>query len=137
MAQIANLVLNDGAATPVAHTFTPNGVKNAIAKWQDRSSGIPVGYPTVTFSLREPTKASKATKIIAKVVVPALEVTSPSTSTGIQPAPTKAYECLCNIELVLPERSTQQDRRNLLAYVKNYLASTAMTDAVVDTITIW
>ena len=89
MAAIAALTLNDGAATPVAHTFGPLGIDQArIAKWQDRSGGIALGFPTVTFSMRQPSKASRNFKLTAKVVVPTLEVTSPSTSTGIQPAPT-------------------------------------------------
>jgi len=137
MSAIAALVLADGQATPVNHTFTPRGVKNAIAKWQDISGGVVAGYPTITFSLREPTKASKATKVTAKIVVPTLEVTSPSTATGIQPAPTKAYDNLCNIEFVFNERSSQAQRKDLAAYVKNYLASAAFQAALNDNETIW
>lgn len=137
MSAIAALTLADGASTPVTHTFTPVNVKDGVAKWQDKVGGISVGFPTITFSLREPSKATRASKMTVKVVFPVLEVTSPSTSTGIQPAPTKAYDLMCNIEMVLPERSAQQDRKHLAAFVKNFLATSVITSAVADLEPVW
>jgi len=133
MTAIAALTLADGAATPVSHTFSPVNIDQAgVARWADRSGGISLGFPAVSFSMRNPTKASRAYKVTAKVVTPVLEVTSPSTATGIQPAPTKAYDLVCNIDFVLPERSTVQQRKDLLAYVKNYLANGVITSAIND-----
>lgn len=131
MSAIAALTLADGQATPVNHTFNPVNIDSAgIAKWADRSGGIALGYPVVTFSLRSPTKTSRNFKLTAKVVTPILEVTSPSTSTGIQPAPTKAYDLLATIDMVLPERSSVAQRKDLLAFLKNFLANAVMTAAV-------
>lgn len=133
MAAIAPVVLNDGQATPVAHTFAPVTIdQNGVAKWADRVGGISVGFPTISYSLKSPTTGSKAYKMNAKVTLPVLEQTSPSTSTGIQPAPTVAYNLIANVELVLPERSTLLDRQNLLAYVKNYLANAVVITAGVQ-----
>nr|QDH91443.1 MAG: hypothetical protein H1Rhizo277660_000002 [Leviviridae sp.] len=127
MTAIAALALADGQSTPVSHTFSPVNIdQTGVAKWADRSSGIALGFPTVTFSMRQPTKASRVYRVTAKVNLPVLEQTSASTATGIQPAPTKAYDLLCNMEFILPERSTLAQRNDLLAYVKNYLASTAV-----------
>jgi hypothetical protein len=131
MSAIAALTIADGQATPVNHTFNPVNIDPAgIAKWADRSGGIALGYPVVTFSLRSPSKSSRNFKLTAKVVTPILEVTSPSTATGIQPAPTKAYDLLATIDMVLPERSTVAQRKDLLAYLKNFLANAVMTAAV-------
>jgi len=131
MSAIASLTLNDGASTPVTHTFAPVKIDPAgIAKWADRSGGIALGYPVITMSLREPSKTSRNYKLMAKVVVPTLEVTSPSTSTGIQPAPTKAYDCLATVEMVFPERTTLAERKNLSAFVKNLLSNAVTTAAV-------
>lgn len=131
MTAIAALILMDGQATPVSHTFNPVNIDAAgIARWADRSSGIALGYPTVTFSLKSPTKSSRNYKVIAKVVTPVLEQTSASTSTGIQPAPTKAYDLIFNCEFVLPERSTSAQRNDMLAYAKNFLANGVLTAAV-------
>lgn len=133
MAAIAALTLADGQASPANHTFSPVKIDTTgIAKWQDRADGIAVGFPTVTVSVRDPNKGSKAYKVQAKVVLPVLEVTSPSTSSGIQPAPTKAYDLLANVEIVLPERSSIDERKDLLAYVKNLLANAVLTSAVHD-----
>lgn len=133
MAAIANVVINDGQATPVAHTFAPVTIDaQGVAKWADRSGGISVGFPTLSYSLKNPTGNSKSYKMTAKVTLPVLEQTSPSTSTGIQPAPVVGYNLIANIEIVLPERSTTQDRKNLLSYVKNFLANAAVVTAGVE-----
>jgi len=132
MTAIAALTLNDGQATPVAHTFAPVDINAGVAKWADRAGGIALGYPVVTFSMRQPTKASRNYKVTAKVVTPILEQTSASTSTGIQPAPTKAYDLVGNIEFILPERSTLAQRNDFLAYVKNFLANAAVITPAVQ-----
>lgn len=133
MAAIANVVINDGLATPVAHTFAPVTIDaQGVAKWADRSGGISVGFPTLSYSLKNPTGNSKSYKMTAKVTLPVLEQTSPSTSTGIQPAPVVGYNLIANVEMVLPERSTTQDRKNLLAYVKNFMANASVVTAGVE-----
>jgi len=130
MSAIANIVINDGQATPVSHTFAPVTIDaQGVAKWADRSGGISVGFPGLSYSLKSPSGNSKSYKMTAKVTLPVLEQTSPSTSTGIQPAPTVAYNLIANVELVLPERSTLQDRKNLLAYLRNYLANATVITA--------
>lgn len=130
MAAIATLVLPDGASTPVNHNFDPVNIVGDISKWSDRSGGIALGFPAVTFSLRVPSKESRNYRLQAKVVTPILEVTSPSTSTGIQPAPTKAYDITFNIEAVLPERSTLQQRKDAHAFAKALLAHAVMSNAI-------
>lgn len=131
MAAIAPLSISDGQTTPVVHSFGPVNIVDDVAKWADRVGGIAIGFPQITFSLRSPTKGgSRAYKMTAKIVLPVLEVTSPSTATGIQPAPTKAYDLLGNIEFVLPERSTLAQRKDLLAYCQNVLANAVIANGV-------
>lgn len=131
MAALAPIVLADGAGVPVNHTFSPVNIDSAgVAKLVDRITGISIGFPAITMSVRSPNKGSKNYRVVAKIVVPTLEVTSPSTGTGIQPAPTKAYELLGTIEFVLPERSTLLERQHLLAYTRNFLANANLSSAV-------
>jgi len=133
MTAIATLTLADGQATPANHTFAPVNIDVAgVARWADRSSGIALGFPVISFSLRAPNKTSRNYKLTAKVVTPVLEVTSPSTSTGIQPAPTKAYDITFNVEATLPERSTLQQRKDAYAYLKNFLANATVMQAAVE-----
>lgn len=127
MPAIGNLVINDGAATPVAHTFGPTNVAGPVAAYADRSGGIPVGFPTVDISLREPVKGGNGGyKAVLKVIVPTLEQTSPSTATGIQPAPTVAYRLVGELSLIMSERSTTQERKNLVAYIRNALGDASL-----------
>lgn len=133
MTAIAAVTLADGQATPVNHTFAPVNIDaTGVAKYADRSTGISVGFPTVSFSIKQPTKASPSYKVTAKVTLPVLEQTSPSTATGIQPAPTLAYNLLASVDMVLPERSTLAQRKDLLAYFRNYMAHAVITAAVND-----
>lgn len=102
------------ATIGVDTTFNPVGyVAPGVAKWEDRSGGISVGFPTVTLSVRPPSKTSRVYKVTCKLTVPTLEQTSASTSSGIQPAPTKAYDCQAIIEMLMPERSTLAERQKL------------------------
>jgi hypothetical protein len=66
-------------------------------------------------SIRPPVAKSieKMFKVTVRIRTPILEVTSPSTSTGIQPAPTVAYTPIAEMSFWLPERCTAQDRANL------------------------
>lgn len=124
MTAFASITINDGQATPVAHTFTARRIENGVAKWQDISSGISVGFPTTQVSLREPIKGSKSPtyRAFLKITVPVMEVVNASTYNGITPAPTKAYEMIANVEFLMPERSVLQNRKDLRAYVANALA---------------
>jgi len=131
MAAISNIVLNDGQGTPVAHTFEPEAIRGDVAKWVDRSSGISLAFPAMTQSIRPPVARAKTrnTKVSIRLIVPTLEQTSPSTATGIQPAPTKAYDCVVELNAIFPERCTLQERKNIRAYLKNLFNHQIMTDA--------
>jgi len=114
----AQAVKTTDAAAAATATMAPEGFKQqGVAKWVNRSGGIAIGYSALTMSVRPPTQASRVYKVTAKLVIPTLEQTSPSTATGIQPAPTKAYDCTCVMEFMLPERSTLAERTTLLSCV--------------------
>jgi hypothetical protein len=137
MAIMANVTLADGQATPVNHIFGPQGTKDGIATYYDRSGGIAIGYPRVTFKLDEATASRPNNKLTLRVVRPVLEVTAPSTATGIQPAPTLAYNLVADVTFVLPQRSTLAERNDILAYAKNLLANGIVTSAVQNYEQVW
>jgi hypothetical protein len=117
--------LSTSATVGVDKTLNPEGfITPGVARWVDRSGGIAIGYPAFTMSVRPPNKASRIYKVTAKLVLPTLEQTSPSTMTGIQPAPTKAYDCSCVMEFMLPERSTLAERQALFSTVASLFART-------------
>jgi hypothetical protein len=133
MAAIATLALND--SVPTSHDFDPASILNGIAKWEDRSGGIAVGFPAITMSMRPPVKGSDAYKLIIKVATPTLEQAS-SGGTFVPP-PTKAYENLSVIEVMLPKRGTKLERQNHWAFTKNLLAHAVLTAAVEDFETVY
>jgi len=117
--------LSTSATVGVDLTLNPEGINpQGVAKWVDRSGGIAIGYPALTMSVRPPQKASRVFKVQVKLVLPTLEQTSPSTATGIQPAPTKAYDCTAVMEFFLPERSTLAERQKLFSVVSSFFART-------------
>lgn len=134
MASIASLTLTDATSpTPVNRTFSPVNIDSlGVARWADRSGGIALGYPVASLHVRPPTKQSRVYKVQLKLVTPVLEVTSPSTATGIQPAPTKAYDLTTVVEMFLPERSSLQERKDILAMLRDFLSEAITTAAVED-----
>lgn len=126
MAQIANLVLADGQATPVSKTFTARRADTSLAVWKDQTAGIAIGFPTVSLSVRE---TASAFRVETRVTKPVLEVISGSDA-GYTPSPKVAYTVLGKQEFVLPNRCTLQDRKDIQAFCKNLLADTVANNAI-------
>lgn len=138
MAQAAALTIADGQSSPANHTFSPVSQPTpGLQVWKDQSSGIAIGFPVISLSYKEPERQAPNYRFQAKVVLPVLEQTSPSTATGIQPAPTKAYELIANVSFSIPARSTLADRKDALAYVKNFLATTVVDSMVKNYEAVW
>jgi len=132
MATVAAIVINDGATTPVAHTFSPSRVAPELVTYQDRSAGVVAGFNILSVGTRYADKKNGAQKVTVRMALPQLAVTAPTTTTGIQPVPVAAFECFANIEFVLPSPSSVQNRKDLITLVKNCLANAAIYSAVVD-----
>lgn len=132
MGTIANIVLADGQSTPVNHTFSPVHVRDGVAYYADRVSGIQVGYPTIKTQLTDPTGKARLNKVMVKIDLPVLEQTAPSTSSGIQPAPMKAYSLAADLVVMLPERSTLAERRDLLAFLRGLVAGSVFGEHVLN-----
>lgn len=131
----SNIVINDGAATPVAKTFTPvseNPVNNF--NWADRSGGVPIGYPHVRLSLKEAGPKGTASILNIEMKLPVLETPTGSTSGGFAPVPTVAHTGRIVFTAYLPTRSTLQNRKDLRALFANLLAHATVTGAFEDLI---
>lgn len=132
MAQRANVTLTDAATTPINHVYNPIATKDNVLYWKDRTAtGIAIGQNTLSLQQRLPNKQLKAQKYAWKLVCPILEQTSASTSTGIQPSPTLAYENIAVFEVVVHERSTLQERKDILSQARD-LINEAITTAMVQ-----
>lgn len=138
MPAVANIVLNDTQATPVAHTFVPLGTDvNGVWWFEDQSSASPIGYAKVSVFISRPkpatsgeSSAQRMVRVKLGVHTPILENVTNSTVSGVEPAPTIAYVPRANLEFIIPERSAAIDRSNLRAYMLQLLATGDIIDII-------
>lgn len=131
MGNITTLTLNDGQATPVAHSFEPTRVGETLAIYHDKVSGVMAGYPSVSLGNRLPVKENGNYKVTARIRIPVLE-TAATAASGFTPGPTVAYQLSANVDFVIPARATSAERDDLLAYTANLLDNAVVVSAVED-----
>lgn len=73
MAQGADIVLNDGTATPVAVTFKVLKASPALSIWKDRRLTPTVKQPEVTLNADVPSSTAKNRKSELRVSVPVVD----------------------------------------------------------------
>ncbi|DAD51029.1 coat protein [ssRNA phage SRR6960551_9] len=129
MSSMTPVVVNDGKATPVAHTFSPVTVKPdssgaVVAKWVDRSAAQAIGWSHLTYGVREPLNSSRSSDgfydIKVKLDYPILEALAPN-GNGFTPAPTIAYTLGGQSIFKLPERASNAEITDLIAMHINAL----------------
>lgn len=95
MANIANIIAFDGAATPVAHTLTPISVtrekEKVTATWRENTASVPT-YAQVTTTMSVERLKSGVYRVESRTVVPVMESVSGQNAAGYTAAPKVAYE---------------------------------------------
>lgn len=137
MPAAANIVINDGATTPVAHTFTPIGRDDKGTLWFEQTTPSPATpLEAKRIGLRQSRNAGGVTngqsKLIITLALPKLE-TLGNSSAGITPPPTLAYRVSLRMEIDMPERSTSQERKDTRVLFQNFLGN-ALVLASIDTL---
>jgi hypothetical protein len=102
-----------------------------LARWTDTSAGIGIGMGVVTLSYDQANTGNGAYRVEARVTIPVMETISGSDG-GYTPQPKVAFNLFAKVEFVVPNRASLQNRKDILAYAKNLLAATVMSDTVVD-----
>lgn len=130
MAQIGNIVINDGATTPVAHTFIPVRVSGGTtAEYRENQSGLPlVGQGQMSISVR--TLKSGVMQCHVQVATPALEQITGNNTNGYTASPKVAYTPLGGVTFNFDPRSTTQQRKDVRTLIINALANAQVVDAV-------
>lgn len=131
MAAIANIILADGQATPVNHTFNPVRQEGDFSLWWDKVSGVQAGYSELTVQTNASNTESEVNRLKIGLMVPTLETASTNAS-GFTPGPTRAYMSRANLEFIVPKRATLQERKDIYAYMAQILAATVFKNMVVD-----
>lgn len=117
MPAFAPIVINDGATTPVAHTYTPNGVNpkdSTVAQFKE-STGTPVGDKTITVSLRAATASRKARVVIA------LPIMVTETINGVSVSRID-HSNFVEVIGTFSEKSTTQERKDAMALATNLIS---------------
>lgn len=124
---IATRGTDHGAAT-ASVTYQPvyasvpskdaNGQLTLESRWEERTALSSMGYSPLTVVSR-PANGSNLQKIDLRLAIPTLEVSSPNTSTGYQPAPKQAYDCSFKAGFILPSRATDAEKWELYARAKS------------------
>jgi hypothetical protein len=125
-----SLTLTDAAGTPVNRTFTAVSSNPDLTIWKDLATngGYPVGAGIASVSVKE--NANGTTRVTAKLVLPTLESVSGDDSNGFVPPPTKAFDCIGSVEMVFPNRSSLQNRKDLKAMLLDLFGDAVITSAV-------
>lgn len=124
MAQASAITINDGQATPVATTFNPVAVTPALSSFADRSAGIALGFRQL--QVRNTFASGKSTVNRSR-----FDVAIPVTQT-VNGVTTVAYTLRAKVEFILPDGSTDANRKDLYAFVSNGLTNTLIRGAMRD-----
>jgi hypothetical protein len=119
---ISSLSVNDAAATPVTHTFSPVSTNGAHAYWADRSQATPAGYYKIDHNVEAPNGTRTVHRVTVGFGVPTL-----ASIDGVQTVVrTNSAQVVFNLH---PD-STLQERKDLLAFVTNALGLADMKNSV-------
>lgn len=127
MATRANIVINDGQATPAAHTYVPVGkpLGTDYEYFVERTSGVPNAQAEIRLRLRTPVPNSGSPyKVDAVILIPETAVVNGETVVLSQNR--------VDMTFTLSPKSTSADRADALASAKNLLANTIVTSLVKD-----
>lgn len=125
MTAFNDLALADGLSTPVSRTFKAKAeIDGYWTWWYELSGGVALAYPSVksktTFS-RNPNGGTKHEFVLRIPVLDATAVGSPKVGHFHQ----------ATVTITTADRGTAAERADLLAYVKNFFASTRASEIVV------
>lgn len=124
MPAAAAITINDGQATPVAVTFSPESVTSDVATFADRTAGVAVGFRRLSVSNKFAKGASKVNRAKFSVDYPVTALVNGVT--------TVAYTLRGTVDVILPDQATDTERKNLIAFLTNGLANTSIRGAVRD-----
>jgi len=136
MSAIANIVVFDGASTPVSHTLLPvditrsNGV--VTANWRENISAVPV-YAQVRCTMKIEQTKSGVYRVESRTVVPVMETISGQNAAGYTAAPKVAYENTVITTGLFHERSDANGRRLVRQMAVNIDGSVATSVTPVQT----
>lgn len=120
MPNIAPITIKGGEATPKDHTYVPSKLSDGVVNLVERVSSIPLGDPTLSWSLRGPGGNSENSKCTVKLTQPVLVTitdASGNTRSVVDHVP------LGSADLVASNRSSKLQRADIRVRLANALLS--------------
>lgn len=116
MSARTNLVINDRAATPVAHTYSPDGDDaNNVHLYSEKTS-VPAGNPRYSISL------GKRGKYYVPRIQLQIPVVQTQTINGVS-SPVVVRTAYADLSFRFDELSTTQERADMVGLITNSLAA--------------
>jgi hypothetical protein len=127
---ITTIVVPDAAATPINHTFNPNKIDGDTARWNEKSATHASGYWSLGISLRDPA-GSNGSRVYRSQLSFAMPVLVTEVINGVS-VPKVAYTLRSNVEFILPQDSTLQNRKDLRKLLVGIIDSALFKSVVED-----
>jgi hypothetical protein len=108
---LQNIVLDDHAGAD--KTFAVIGNDANVARFADKSGGIPLGYPTITHEVREAKTPTGANRVIITITLPTVAtVDGQNVKTRVSSA---------QVAFNFAQGSTLNERKDLVAFLAYYI----------------
>ncbi|UUW21324.1 MAG: hypothetical protein [Sanya fiers-like virus 24] len=124
MAAKAPITINDGQATPVAVTFGVDSTQNGTYQFSDKTAGVSLGFRRLAVSTKLASGTSAVNRAKFTVELPVTQTVNGITSV--------AFTLRANTEVILPAAATDQNRKDLFAFLYNGLNHSLIKGAVRD-----
>lgn len=136
MSAISNIVVFDGAATPVAHTFLAESVsregQSVTATYREATAGVP-DYAQGRVTIKHSRLGSGVSKRSVRVELPVMESISGVNASGYTAAPKVAYVDTVEVSGLFHERSQVAGRRSVRQLALNIVGNISTSVVPVQT----
>ena len=112
-----------------ARTYSPAGYKSGVATFEQRSSGVPIGYDRLSIK-KTANQAVRRDRIVLER--PKLQVSTAAAADGFVPAPRVSHTDRVTVEFVTSNLSYTTDRRTLLTEIIAILQTELVDDVVAE-----
>lgn len=137
MAQQNNIVVFDGASTPVSHTLlgvdierTPSG---KTAYWREQLTALPEIAQVSAFQSMTTLKKGGIVRTVSGIEVPVMEAVNGANALGYTAAPRVAYSDRFMLVSLSNPRSSETSRRLAMQMLLNWCSYLTTTQAIVAT----
>lgn len=115
-----------GSLTLDGVVFGASDITAGVAKWVDRTSGVPGGFAPITLQVRTPNAQTKNYRVVSKFVRPTVQTESTSCA-----CPGEVIrQMIADVTIVLPSSSTLAERQEFLDQLQAFMMSVPYTAAV-------